>query len=37
VEETKLVKPTDKATVKDGERVTGLQRKWTQKWPRKKI
>jgi len=28
VEETKLVKPTDKAIVKDGERVTGLQRKW---------
>lgn len=27
VEETKLVKPTDKAIVKEGERVTGLQRK----------
>ena len=25
VEETKLVKPTDKAIVKDGERVTGLR------------
>jgi hypothetical protein len=27
VEKTKLMKPTDKAIVKDGERVTGLQRK----------